>query len=663
MDENKTGLSNEVFISEPKINVISKEEFTKRVEKVFHLLWETLAKSFGPYGAPTLIYNYPFSHVTKDGFTIMKNLSMNAKDTLLDQAIADMAADICGRLNYTVGDGTTTAVIATNSVFKAYREAIAKGDVTFKNTRPRDIIKKYNEIKDEVVEELKKHVTSIRTQDMEELKKNIAKVVYVSSNGDELMTSYISDLYKELGCPGITSVLAADGVTKARLVNGYKYDLMLRDRLYINSDDKTMVLDNTDVIIFSHRVTIQTYDEILKPLNAMCRMRGRHLIVAAPFYDEVAIIQKIAKELKDEFEKKKDINMVLMTYRNTSANARRLLEDFAILANTEIVSQEKEKLIRDDIKRGVNIESLFNLDNRGIEGSVALAINPDVGKYIPFKIGDNEKLDPGYLLIANNEKALRIGFFESCKLGLTSSLFTGKFHANESLYNAALEDAENTLNEKEKKYQKLGTFSAEVSQAQDRLYALKLKMGVIEVGADSELSQKLLRDSVDDAIKAATSAFNHGTVLGCNVDLINSIDEVSVREGNKEKPDQLKLSLLSILGNGFEDVYRTVLLNAFDDIEINNRSDAEKFCKEVLSLDDSDTQEFIDRVGESKSVISAIINTSLENNEVFDLSTSKFSKDVINSVETDEQVLTAVVDLIALLITGNQVVVTERNNF
>ena len=105
------------FKKNPAVNVISKEEFEERISKVFHLLWKTLSKSFGPYGAPTLIYNYPYSHVTKDGYTIMKNLSMDASETLVDQAIADMAADICGRLNYTVGDGTTSAVIATNSIY------------------------------------------------------------------------------------------------------------------------------------------------------------------------------------------------------------------------------------------------------------------------------------------------------------------------------------------------------------------------------------------------------------------------------------------------------------------------------------------------------------------------------------------------------------------
>ena len=110
-----------LFKKDPAINVISKEEFEERVDKVFHLLWKTLAKSFGPYGAPTLIYNYPWSHVTKDGYTIFKNLSMDATETLVDQAIADMAGDICGRLNYSVGDGTTSAIIATNSIYQNYR--------------------------------------------------------------------------------------------------------------------------------------------------------------------------------------------------------------------------------------------------------------------------------------------------------------------------------------------------------------------------------------------------------------------------------------------------------------------------------------------------------------------------------------------------------------
>jgi hypothetical protein len=75
IDARKTG-EEKLFADPPRVNVISKEADEKRVSEVFELLYKTLARSFGTYGAPTIIYNYPFSHVTKDGFTIMKNLSM-----------------------------------------------------------------------------------------------------------------------------------------------------------------------------------------------------------------------------------------------------------------------------------------------------------------------------------------------------------------------------------------------------------------------------------------------------------------------------------------------------------------------------------------------------------------------------------------------------------
>ena len=266
------------FKSKPAINVISKEEFEERVEEVFHLLWKHLAKSFGPYGAPTIICNYPFSHVTKDGYTIAKNLSMNASETLVDQAIADMANDICGRLNYSVGDGTTTAIIATNSIYQSYRSQ--KDELTNKFVLPRDVIHKYELLKEKIIEKLQSKVVPIRTENLEQLKKNIHDVVYISSNADEQITEYISELYGILGAPAISCMLAPDGITKKRLIEGYRYDLTINDRLYINSDDNTMNLKDTDIIIFATKVTKSTYEYILKPLNNESKKRGRHLIVA-----------------------------------------------------------------------------------------------------------------------------------------------------------------------------------------------------------------------------------------------------------------------------------------------------------------------------------------------------------------------------------------------
>ena len=657
---------------DPMINVISKEEFEVRVQKVFHLLWKTLSKSFGPYGAPTLIYNYPYSHVTKDGYTIMKNLSLNTVDNLLDQAIADMAADICGRLNYSVGDGTTSAVIATNSIYQNYmkvRDSLSRDFIM-----PRDIISSYNKIKEDVITEIKNRVKDIRSTDPDELYKNIYDIVYVSSNGDVEMTEYISELYKELGCPAISCELAADGITKKRLITGYKYGLSLLDKLYINSDGNIMHLPEADIIIFSTKITKEVYDSILKPLNTVSHRNGRHLVVAAPLYDEIALMQTIKRDLNNEYQKTKDINMVLMNYRSTSVHARKLIEDFATLTNTIVIDGPLQRALLAELKAGKQITELINIDNRfdipnlkigfydANHGCIALGSTSD-------KINEQLK-ENGLSSPTLSENAIRLGYFRDGDLGLKDSTIHTFFY-DEDRYNVVLKDAEEDLEEKEKKYQKLGTFNLEVSLAQQRVYALRLKMGIIEVGADSELSQKMIKDSVDDAIKAAASAYNNGVVLGCNVTLIQAIKKVRedylVKAGDDIEQISIIKTLFAILIQGFHDVYCTVLNNAFENFDIPCHTvsayqylPSDKFDKNVMDTIINEHQ----RKGDATILFfDAIIEYSLLTNQVYDVSSRSFSNKITNSAQTDEEILKATIDLISLLIVGNQMVITQRGNF
>ena len=704
------------FKKDPEINVISKEEFERRTTKVFHLLWQALSKSFGPYGAPTIIYNYPYNHVTKDGYTIMKNLSMNVVESRIDEAIKQMAADICGRLNYSVGDGTTSAIIATNSIYEQYMEN--KDTFKSKFILPRDIIHKYEKIKDDVSKELDTYVQQIQSDDRDVLKKNIADVVYISSNGDEVFTEYISDLYKELGTPSIICRLAPDGVTKKTLINGYKYELVLNDKLYINNDENTMYIKDADVVIFATKITSRTYNSILKPLNLESKVRGRHLIVVAPSYDENMLVQTVVPEFNNEYKNTHKVNMVLTTYRAISAHTRKLVTDFAVLMNTIVIDRAKEEDIINKLSSGLNINQVFNIDGRTIDGLRCIAFK---GEQSATFIKGIDELPEGVTALSDEfelvEDFVDLGYVKECNLGLKESIFLDMVY-DEEKYQAILKDAKLVLEEKEKKYQKLGTFNIEVSQAQERLYALNLKMGVIEVGADSELSQALIKDAVDDAIRAASSAFKYGVVNGCNTNLIQSITTLWEKE-----EDPINKLLLDILRKGFIKVYKTVIMNAFEDIKlplIVNRllTDKEQEMDNFLDMWMTDGNmgspfyAFTDKIrymledrikdyseifddkeilkksiemaihekpdfDESKfdnatpinstdfpyyiSVHEVLINYSLLTGKVFDISKFKYSDDIINSVQTDKEILKATIDLITLLIVGNQVVITQKD--
>ena len=611
----------EFFKSEPRVNVISKEMYEQRVAKVFKLLWSVLSKSFGPYGAPTLINNYPYSHVTKDGFTIMKNLSMDASEQLVDQAIANMASDVCGRLNYAVGDGTTSAVIATYSIYNNYLKY--KKELDANMVMPRDIIYSIKSLKNDIIAELDNYRQSIRSEDPDELYNNIYNVVYISSND-------------------------------------------------------SMIESSCDIVILNVRVTKDVYEKILKPLNEQSRIRGRKLIVCAATYDETALMQTIRRDLTNEYQKNKDINMVLTTYKAVSEHLKTKINDFAVLCNTIIIDRSIRDEIFEKIDSGKNLLEIFNFDSRDdIPNLICLGkdkngavrcINSD------FTSGKTEKI------FKLDDSAIRIGYAGNVNIGMKNSTFSD-FYYNQNSYEAILKDAEITMRDVEEKYKKLGTFNLVVNQAQQRYYALKLKMGVIEVGGDSELSQKLFKDSVDDAIKAAASAYDHGIILGCNVFLINSISKILEAAENLYKTVPSKklmteIIVLKILRDGFVDVYKTVLSNAFDDSELKfmNKEDIKEkffeiFHEDVLPDDFDNCADVIIANVKKRceyaeiTVHDMIIEISSFMNLVFDVTTKRFTNKVINSTQTDEEIVTATIDLISILMTGNQMVVTQKHNF
>jgi chaperonin GroEL (HSP60 family) len=722
-DVNELNFIQKQFETDPCINVICKKDFEERVEKIFTILWQKLANSFGPGGAGTFISIYPNYYSTKDGFTIMKNIAFDKK---LDQVISDMVMTVCNRLNFTVGDGTTTAVIATKSVYKVYhekKEFFEKHDIL-----PRDILKRMEYFKDIILKALDEAAIPIRSNNPKELRKNIEKVVYVSSNGNQELTTMIGELYEQLMYPAISVSLSPSGEMKSSIVEGYKMDICLTDKEYINNDNETMLLNGSDVIMFDHKVMKETYVKILKPLSEACRERGRHLICIAPFYDENALSGIIKTDLNNEYRKIHDINLVLMCCSKATGHSKVLLEDLSMLLNTVMISPQTENEIIEILNNeGGNIYRIFDIDAREIDGTTIACIKNIEQNTLELKTYSStseEKSVPLNMLI--QDKSIRVGYCDRAELGLKVSLFSG-FYYDQETYDKYVSVAKTELAEIQKKCEKIGTFSLELNQKQQRVYALGLKNGLIEVGSSSELSQGYLKDSVDDAVKAAASAYNNGTILGCNVSLLRVIK--NILSSSDDDMDETDYFILYLIYNGFYEVYKTVLSNVYEnelvyaddkkvmyhgldltedrDKHFKEEHAKEKWYKNEDTLSPNFAYVYVDSIGNmddkyrvedgtlyvSKEVIKAyypgdtiavhkyskekdsfptaefvklkdhcttaydlIIQHSVNNDVVLNLETMKFSSDIINSTETDKEILKATIDLLSLLITGNQLV-------
>lgn len=608
----------------PAINVIDQKVFQDRIKSVFNIVSEKLSRSFGPGGAATFISRYPAYYSTKDGFNIMKNITFEKR---IDHVIKDMMMSICTRLNVTVGDGTTSSIIASNHMFESFMNL---PDSSIKKVLPREIIKELESISEEILIELYKLSDDIKGENLYE---NIRKVVNISSNGSEEITDIISNIYKELKYPAISCVPSDNVETKYKIINGFKANLSLGDRLFINNDSDTYSNKNgVKVIIFDHKVTSDLYKYFIKPLYTKLYMMKIDLICIAPFYDEVALYTDIKSDLNTIYTVyDKQTPLVITTITARDSADKKSMSDLAMLLDTTVINPALGK----DLVEAFKEEGKFNkVFEEGLKDNKIVLNYKDAD----FKLNEDEK---------NLQFNFKLGDAKEVEIGLVNSIFNG-FNYDKDLYDRHLQEAKTDLAKTEKDAENISVFSLELSRQEYRVHSLGLKTAIIEVGGKSDLSRGYNRDVYDDAVKAAASAYKYGVVSGCNTSLLKSIN-ILKEKYSLENKESLKYVLIDLLEDAFKNVYKEVLKNVIENRTIDSREELKELYSNILydkKVDDFNHRELYD----------ILINASIDTNKAYDVTTGKLSEDIINSMETDREILRATIDLLGLLITGNQLV-------
>ena len=663
--------------NKPMINVMSDTEFQKRVSEVFQMISDVLEKSYGPYGSSSIIENYPYHYMTKDGFSIMKYISLSKKYNIIDDAIRGLIVGPCNKLNFLVGDGTTTAILATNKIYQSYMDKY--NDILDFRVPPRDIMKSYNKVKDLIIKELDNETEKVNVENHDEMVKIINKIAYITSNGDEEITNLFTELYDELGYPIIDVVKAPDGITKKRIIDGYHYDLILKDAIYVNNDDRTATYKNMDVIMIDHKVSADIFNHILLPLNSECAFNNRHLLVIAPSYDDVAML-RMRQLLLDEYKQTHDVNMVLTVANINFANNRDCYDDLAMLLNTTILTRT---MVADIIKfttenDDVKISNIIDVNNRNIKDLSITVKHMDEDGYIVndmiTKTIDNGEVVDNVRISLFDEFNIRCGYAGSVRISMEESdgaVFNDLIYDKE-IYDRTIRNIEVDLEESVRKNENLGTLDFHSDRIRTRLFKLKMKIGSIEVGGVSQLSIDMLKDSVDDTVKATSSAFYNGIVKGCSVSTLRAINYARKSEGLND----VERLIINCIFNGFKNLYKSLLNSRYHyignkELILTENTTYQEIYKVLvddykLNLgDEYNVLPLISRVieedgDEITSIYELLIFMSMHKNSAIDLTTGEFNEDVINTARTDKEVMIASTDLIGLLITGNQLIVMEK---
>jgi len=243
-------------------------------------LAKAVGSTLGPKGQCVIIDEYTngLPHVTKDGVTVAKNISLDDKwqnvgVTLLRQAALNTVSD--------VGDGTSTStVLAFAMVNLAYTEYLQG----FKNLC--SLKKGIKFAEDFVKETINKASIKISNDDL-------IRIASISANNDSEIGELVANAFKQIGLDGIITVEeSANNQTTIDVINGMQFDRGFVSHWFITDRNKSQcILENPLILITDQKV--QLTREII-PAAEYCAKNGRSmLIIAQDFDDEVVQNMKI----------------------------------------------------------------------------------------------------------------------------------------------------------------------------------------------------------------------------------------------------------------------------------------------------------------------------------------------------------------------------------
>jgi len=242
------------------------EQARKSILDGVNALADAVKVTLGPKGRNVIIEkSFGSPVVTKDGVTVAKEIELEDK---FENMGAQMVREVASRTSDVAGDGTTTATILAQAIYREGAKTVAAG------SNPMDIKRGIDKAVEAVVEELKK--LSKPTKDQKE----IAQVGTISANNDDSIGNIIAEAMGKVGKEGVITVEEAKGLqTELEVVEGMQFDRGYVSPYFVTNPDK-MEVNFEDAYILIYDKKISGMKDLLPVLESAARS-GKPLLIVA----------------------------------------------------------------------------------------------------------------------------------------------------------------------------------------------------------------------------------------------------------------------------------------------------------------------------------------------------------------------------------------------
>jgi chaperonin GroEL len=325
-------------------------------------LAEAVKVTLGPKGRNVVIdKKFGSPTVTKDGVTVAKEVELSDP---IENMGAQMVKEVATKTSDLAGDGTTTATVLAQAIFREGLKNVTAG------ANPMELKRGIDRAVEAVVEHL-------RTMSVPSAgKKEIAQVGSISANNDKEIGNLIADAMEKVGKDGVITVEEAKGLeTTLETVDGMQFDRGYLSPYFVTDPEKMeAVLDDAYILI--HDKKISAMKELLPVLEKVAQS-GRPMLIIAEDVEGEALATLVVNKLRGT------LKVVAVKAPGFGDRRKEMLRDIAVLTGGQVISEEVgfklENATLNDLGRAkrtvVDKDNTTVVDGKGKEGDISGRIN------------------------------------------------------------------------------------------------------------------------------------------------------------------------------------------------------------------------------------------------------------------------------------------------
>jgi len=360
-------------------------------------LANTVKVTLGPKGRNVVLsrkFGSPL--VTKDGVTVAKDIEL--KDRYENMG-AQMVREVASKTSDLAGDGTTTATVLAQAIYREGIKNVAAG------ANPMDLKRGIDKTVEIVVEELKKFSKPVKSHKEQE------QVASISANNDKKIGALIAEAMEKVGKDGVVTVEEAKSMnTELEFVEGMQFDRGYLSPYFVTNPDRMeTVLEDTLILI--HEKKISAMRDLIPVLEQVAR-EGRALLIIAEEVEGEALATLVVNKIRGT------LKVAAVKAPAFGDRRKAIMEDIAILtggrAITEDLGIKLENVRIEDLGRAKKVT--IDKDNTTVvQGAGKKAMIEGRIKQIRTQIEettsdyDREKLQERLAKIAGGVAVIRVG--------------------------------------------------------------------------------------------------------------------------------------------------------------------------------------------------------------------------------------------------------------